>query len=75
MTPKEINARKFRAIIYSRSHEILSIKDKEIVWDFLKSWTGQGLLTKPQHHRYTWLKCSGAYNAMLSNPGYYETLK
>ena len=31
-------------------------------------------MTKPQHHRYVWLKCSGAYNQMLSNPGYYELL-
>jgi hypothetical protein len=31
-------------------------------------------VTKPYHHRYVWLKCSGAYNMMLTNPGYYELL-
>lgn len=70
-----MSGRKFRQLIYSRSHEILSLKEKETVWEFLKSKQGQGLLTKPSHHRYTWLKCSGAFNQMMSNPGYYASLK
>jgi hypothetical protein len=37
MTPIEMNARKFQALIYSRSHKILSIREKETVWEFLKS--------------------------------------
>jgi hypothetical protein len=69
----EIQSKKFRQLIYSKSKLILGTKEKEVVWDFLK--TQQELLTKPQHHRFTWLKCSGAYNQMLNNPGYYEMLK
>lgn len=54
--------------------QILSDKDRAYIWEFL---VGQGkqVLTKPQHHRLVWLKCSGAYNLMLTNPGYYDTLK
>ena len=33
------------------------------------------MLKKPSHHRYVWLKASGAYNLLNSNPGYYEQLK
>jgi hypothetical protein len=40
----------------------------------LKSSQGQETLLKPTHHRYVWLKCSGAYNLMLMNPGYYQLL-
>lgn len=32
-------------------------------------------LKKPSSHRYSWLKCSGAYVQMLNNPGYYNELK
>lgn len=65
---------RFKAIIYSRNKPILSFRDKERVWQFLKDPTHH-VLRKPSHHRYTWLKCSGAFNQMLNNPGYYETLK
>ena len=61
-------------MIYSRKHAILSEKERIAVWEFLRSPDGQGLLTKPAHHRFTWTKCSGAYNAMLSSPGYYTRL-
>lgn len=74
MTVLEFNARKFRQVIYSRKHAILSEGERHVVWDFLKSADGQGLLTKPSHHRYTWTKCSGAFNTMLTNPGYYRRL-
>lgn len=33
----QIKERKFKSIIYSRSKQILSPKEKEVVWDFLKS--------------------------------------
>lgn len=68
-----MSKRRYRSLIQS-SKQILSVKDKEIVWEFLKS-SGQKELTKPSHHKYPWLKCSGAYNLMQSNPGYYELLK
>ena len=74
MTPFQINAVKFRRYIYGRSHAILSIKERGVVWEFLKSEKGQARMSKPHHHRYTWLKCSGAYNMMLTNPGYYAKL-
>ena len=73
MTTFDINHRKFRSLIYSRSKLILSLKEKETVWEFLKT-QGQQLMTKASHHRYVWLKCSGAYNMMVTNPGYYELL-
>jgi hypothetical protein len=67
-------AKKYRQLIYSRNHAILSLKEKEIVYEFLKSIPGQSLLSKPLHHRYAWLKCSGAYSQMTSNPNYYQQL-
>jgi hypothetical protein len=37
LTAFQIKERKFKSIIYSRSKQILSSKEKEVVWDFLKS--------------------------------------
>jgi hypothetical protein len=45
----------------------------DVVCDFLER-DGMQMLVKPSHHRFVWLKCSGAYNLMLQNPGYYELL-
>jgi hypothetical protein len=67
LTPLEIESKKFKQLL--RQKQIFSLKDKEQVWYFLKG-KGQTVLTKPSHHRLVWLKCSGAWNLMLSNPGY-----
>ena len=60
--------------MFSRSKTVLSYKEKEFLWQFLKD-PNHHVLKKPQHHKYTWLKCSGAFGLIQSNPGYYEALK
>jgi hypothetical protein len=52
----------------------LSYNEKLRVWSFLKD-PSHHVLRKPQHHKYTWLKCSGAFGLMQSNPGYYQALR
>jgi hypothetical protein len=37
MTPNENSFKKFKTLIYSRNKQILSYKEKETIWDFLKS--------------------------------------
>lgn len=71
MSPFEKKYKLFKALVHSKSVVIFSKADKEIVWDFLRN-DGLQVLTKPQDHKYVWLKCSGAYNQLLMNPGYYE---
>ena len=53
---------------------MLSLEDKEFILKFIKT-NGQNQIIKLSHHRYLWFKCSGAYNQMNNNPGYYEMLK
>ena len=64
MTYSDLTLRKFKSLIYSRSHMIMSLKEKETLWEFLKTEQGQQKLTQPNQHRYVWLKCSGAYNLL-----------
>ena len=64
---------RFKGLIFGRSKRILSEKEMDVVCDFLER-DGMQMLVKPSHHRFVWLKCSGAYNLMLQNPGYYELL-
>ena len=64
---------RFKGLIFGRSKRILSDKEMDVVCDFLER-DGMQMLVKPSHHRFVWLKCSGAYNLMLQNPGYYELL-
>lgn len=64
MSVQDMLSRKFRSLIYSKSHWILSVKEKEEIWNYCRSLQGQDSFTKPSHHRYIWLKCSGAYNMM-----------
>ena len=71
MSFNDFKGKQFRSLIYSWSRQILSTEEKALVWEYLKSSQGQESLNKPTHHRYVWLKCSGAYNLMLLNPGYY----
>jgi hypothetical protein len=40
MTYSDLTLRKFKSIIYSKSHMILSLKEKETIWEFLKTETG-----------------------------------
>ena len=40
MTYSDLTMRKFKSIIYSKSHMILSLKEKETIWEFLKTEAG-----------------------------------
>ena len=37
MTYSDLTLRKFKSLIYSRSHMIMSLKEKESLWEFLKT--------------------------------------
>lgn len=59
----------------SRNKTILSGRDKNRVREFLMHERSLRVISKPSHHKYLWLKCSGAWNRLHSNPGYYDALK
>lgn len=64
---------RFRKIIYSKSKQTLSQKDRQSVWSFIRHGHTH-VLKKAADHRYLWLKCSGAYSKLLMNPGYYNAI-
>ena len=53
---------------------VFSAKDLGKIWRFLR-YEKNHLLLKVQNHKNIWLKCSGAQNRIVMNPGYYEALK
>ncbi len=65
---------RFFQLINSRSKVIMSAKEKQTIWSFLRFESNVKLL-RTTDHKNIWLKCSGAYNKMLMHPGYYDSLK
>lgn len=55
-------------------YQTFSPQELERMWGYLKNEENQVNLT-PRERKYIWLKCSGAYNRMIMNPGYYRLLR